>query len=138
MRSLVVDDAFSSRKKLQLILSRCGQCDIAVNGREALEACKIAFELSEPYDLLCLDISMPEMDGQEALKAIRALEREHEIPVGMGAKVIMTSSLSGRSVLEAFRGGCEAYLVKPVSARAFVAQLQKLGLMAEGLDESAA
>ncbi|MBK7189621.1 MAG: response regulator [bacterium] len=45
------------------------------------------------YDLICLDIMMPGMSGQEALEAIRKLEIEHDIHVGQGARVIMTTAL---------------------------------------------
>ena len=58
----------------QSFLARYGDCHIAVNGKEAVEAFRIGFECGEPYDLVCMDIMMPEMDGQTAVKEIRALE----------------------------------------------------------------
>ena len=76
MRSLVVEDDFTSRFLLQTILSTYGECHGAVNGREALEAYKASKEKGEPFDLICLDIMMPEMDGQEVLKEIRDIEKE--------------------------------------------------------------
>ncbi|MCA1987263.1 MAG: response regulator, partial [Desulfovibrio sp.] len=66
MRVLIVEDDFTSRKLMQTILSPYGDCDVAVNGREAVEAFQNALNSAKPYDLVCMDIMMPEMDGQEA------------------------------------------------------------------------
>jgi two-component system chemotaxis response regulator CheY len=78
MRFLVVEDDFTSRKLLQRILSPYGEVDVAVNGQEAVDAFETALRDAKPYDLVCMDIMMPEMDGQEALKRIRQIERLRE------------------------------------------------------------
>ena len=74
MRTLIVEDDFTSRLLLQTFLSRYGECHIAVNGKEAVAAFRAARESGQWYDLICMDIMMPEMDGQTAVKEIRALE----------------------------------------------------------------
>ncbi|NCC53452.1 MAG: response regulator, partial [Spartobacteria bacterium] len=71
MKTLIVDDDFTNRILLQAIMEEYGVAHIAVNGREAVDAVCMAMDDGVPYDLVCLDIMMPEMDGQEALKAIR-------------------------------------------------------------------
>ena len=76
MKTLIVEDEFTSRRLLQKILAAYGECDIAIHGKEALEAFRLARDEREPYDLICLDIMMPEMDGQETLKMIRKTEEE--------------------------------------------------------------
>ena len=115
MKCLIVEDEFTSRKLLQVYLSDYGNCFVAVNGHEAVEAFREALEENEPYDLICLDIMMPEMDGHETLKAIRRIESEHGIAGLDGVKVIMTTALEdSKDVMGAFKSGCEAYLVKPV------------------------
>ena len=68
MKTLIVEDDFTSRLLLQEILKRYGAVHIAVNGREAVDAVRAAAESDESYDLICLDIMMPEMDGYQALK----------------------------------------------------------------------
>ena len=89
MKTLIVDDDFTNRLLLQELLRPHGQSHVAVNGREAVDAVGVALEAKEPYDLICLDIMMPEMDGQEALGKIRALEEKHRLKVGIkGAKII--------------------------------------------------
>ncbi|HEX7501078.1 MAG TPA: response regulator, partial [Polyangia bacterium] len=74
MRILIVEDDMTSRILLRKMLEPFGSCDMAVNGKEAVEAFRQAQEADEPYALVCLDIMMPELDGQEALQAMRAQE----------------------------------------------------------------
>ena len=74
MKTLIVEDDFTSRLLLQELLKGYGPAHVAVNGKEAVEAARMAMDAGEPYDLICLDIMMPEMDGHGALKEIRAQE----------------------------------------------------------------
>ena len=78
MRTLIVEDDFTSRLLMQAILAPCGECHIAVNGREAIQAFRLARAQGRPYDLVCLDIMMPEMDGHAVLKVLRAAEEAEE------------------------------------------------------------
>lgn len=131
MKSLIVEDEFVSRAKLQKILSTFGECHVAVNGVEGLEAFHIALNDNSPYDLICMDILMPALDGHEALKRIRAIEDERGITGLNHVKVIMTTGLSdAKNIMQAFtKGQCEAYLAKPVNKEKLLAQLQELGLI---------
>ncbi len=74
MKTLIVEDDFICRKLLQTFLSGYGATDVAANGVEALLAVSQAINEDEPYDLICLDILMPELDGHKVLKQIRADE----------------------------------------------------------------
>ena len=131
MKCMIVEDEFTSRKFLQVYLSDYGRCFVAVNGHEAVEAFRDALKEKEPYDLICLDISMPGMDGHETLKAIRRIESEHGIAGLDGVKVIMTTaSDDSKDVMGAFRSGCEAYLIKPIERENLIEEMGKLGLLA--------
>ena len=100
MNILVVEDDFISRRLLCRYLEKIGNCDVAINGAEAVAAVHDALHAQAHYDLICLDIMMPGMSGQEALEAIRKLEIEHDIHVGQGARVIMTTALEDHKALD--------------------------------------
>ncbi len=130
-RVLIVEDDSGSRKILQAVLGAYGPCDVAVNGEEAIKAFEIAHVEQAPYDLICLDILMPGIDGHEVLKRIRAIEREQRLDPDDAVKIIMATVLGdGQSVFGAFNSGCEAYLVKPISKRELIKVVGKLGLIA--------
>ncbi|MCB0352322.1 MAG: response regulator [Bdellovibrionales bacterium] len=128
MKSLIVEDDFVSRKILQKILSRFGESDVAVDGKEALSAFDLALQENTRYDVICLDINLPFLDGQEVLKAIRARERDLGIHGLECVKVIMTTGRDDTaSILTAFREGCEAYVKKPFTREEIVSKLSDLG-----------
>lgn len=130
MRFLIVEDDFISRRLMQKMLSPFGDCDIAVNGQEALTAFSAALAEKAPYALICLDVMMPEMDGHQALKEIRRIEREAGLEASREVKVLMTTGLdSPRDVMEAYyKGGCNGYLVKPIERLKLVAFLKEFGI----------
>lgn len=131
MRCLIVEDDFATRKLMLTYLSEHAACDVAVNGKEALEAFSAALVDNHPYDLICMDISMPEMDGYETLKAIRAVEEQCGYQLGLNSvKIIMTTMLSdAQHVQGSFKSGCEGYLLKPVTRTKLVAEMENLGLL---------
>jgi two-component system chemotaxis response regulator CheY len=115
VRVLLVEDDFVGRLLLQTFLSRYGECHVAVNGREAVEAFRAALEQGQKYDLICMDIMMPEMDGREAVRQMRALEESRGILSSSGVKIIMTTAVDDvREVSRCFKELCDAYLVKPI------------------------
>ncbi len=131
MKFLIVDDDEVSRKLLAKILGPLGRCDMAENGVEAVRAVSRAWRRGEPYDLVTLDIMMPEMDGQEALCEIRKLEYDQGIHGREGTKVLMVTALEDtRHIVAAFRAGCEGYIVKPIDRQAVLDKLVELGLLA--------
>ena len=132
MKCLIVEDDFTARKLMQIYLSEFGKCFVAVNGKEAVQAVTQAFDEDEPYDLIALDIMMPEMDGIEALKAIRNLEKERGITGLDTVKVIMTTAKGqSQDIFDAFNTGCEAYLIKPIRKPDLIDEIRKLGLLTE-------
>ena len=129
MRTLIAEDDFTSRLLLEQLLREYGPTESVANGRQAVEAVSQALNLRQPYDLICIDIIMPEMDGQEALQEIRALETKHGKNSGDGAKIVMTTvSRDKADIIKAFRGQCDGYLLKPVGKPALLDCLKELGL----------
>jgi two-component system chemotaxis response regulator CheY len=116
MKTLVVEDDFTGRLILHTFLSRYGECHIAVNGREAVDAFGAALESGLRYNLICMDIMMPEMDGREAVRQIRAMEEARGVLSTHGAKIIMTTAVpEAKDALQCFKHLCDAYLVKPIN-----------------------
>jgi two-component system chemotaxis response regulator CheY len=130
LRALLAEDDFSSRLMLQSFLSGYGECHVAVNGREAVAAFRSALERGQRYDLICMDIMMPEMDGREAVRQIRALEQQHGILSTSGAKIIMTTALDDlKEVARCFHELCDSYLTKPVDLSTLLAQMKSYQLV---------
>ncbi|HLU66987.1 MAG TPA: response regulator, partial [Kofleriaceae bacterium] len=74
MRVLVVEDDPSIRDMLEKFLAPVASCDLAEDGYAGTIAYEQALDRGEPYDLVCLDLVMPMMDGWEALRRIRRVE----------------------------------------------------------------
>jgi len=130
MKILLAEDDFATRKFMQNFLSKYGECDVTVDGMEAVDAFMVALEEDEPYDLVCLDIMMPVMDGYQALQGIRNLEKDRNIPADKAAKVIMATALNEeKNVKMAFDLGCTIYSGKPIDQARFEQALKKLGLV---------
>jgi len=131
MKALIVEDDFLARSLLSTLLSEYGICHVAVNGKEALEAVDRAFTEEHPYDLICLDIRMPVMDGQEALLELRNMEDLRGISGSEATKVIMVTAIDdSKNIIKAFRlGQCEAYLSKPLDREKLIGHIKELGLI---------
>jgi two-component system chemotaxis response regulator CheY len=129
LRALLVEDDFACRLLLQAFLSRYGECHIAVNGKEAVEAYRLGLESGAGYDLICMDIMMPVMDGRQAVRQIRALEEGQGIRPIYGAKIIMTTTVQEiREVFRCFRELCDAYLIKPIDLGQLLAKMKSYQL----------
>lgn len=130
MKILLAEDDFATRKFMDKYLSKYGECDVTVDGEEAVDAFMMALEDEEPYDLICLDVMMPVLDGYQVLKAIRDIEMEKGIDKDDRVKIIMTTALNDeKNVKKAFELGCEAYSGKPIDVEKFEHVLGKLGLL---------
>ncbi|MCK9241597.1 response regulator [Desulfocurvus sp.] len=136
MRFLIVDDDFDSRRLMQKILYPFGYCDVAVDGEEAVEAFRSSLKNQEPYDLVCLDIIMPNMDGQQALREIREIEAEMGVPEDGRVKAVMISALDDTKELHDafFLGEATSYLVKPIRKKTLLNEIRNLGLPLEETD----
>lgn len=132
MRTLIVEDDLASRKFLSKFLSRYGECDMTVDGLEAVEAFLMAWDEEKPYDLICLDIMLPKMDGLKVLRLIRDLEKQKSIPSDRRVKIFITTALNQtEEVFNAFEGGCEVYAAKPIDIKKMTEVMQKLRLIPE-------
>ena len=127
MRILVAEDDRLSRVFLKKFLVRYGECDVAVDGIEALDCFMDAVKQKKPYDLLCLDIMMPRVDGLKVLKAIRVLEKQHELK--RTCIIMMTALADVEYVDQALELGCDAYAAKPIDTDKVETVMKNLGLL---------
>jgi two-component system chemotaxis response regulator CheY len=129
MKILIVEDNFTSRVVLQKLLAEYGECHIAVDGQEALEVFRTALDTNQPYDLICLDVMMPKLDGQKTLSQMRAIEEARKIESTDGATIIMVTALNDmKNVMTAYDSLCDGYLTKPISKASVTGVLQQLQL----------
>ncbi|AZP04257.1 response regulator [Jeotgalibaca ciconiae] len=113
---LIVDDAAFMRMKLKDILEKNGYTVVgeAQNGIEAVDLYK-----EVKPDLVTMDITMPEMDGIESLKQIKAFDSN--------AKVIMCSAMGQQGmVMEAIKMGAIDFIVKPFDTARVIKSLSKV------------
>lgn len=114
-RILIVDDAAFMRMMIRDILTKNGYevCGEANDGAQAIER----FKELRP-DLITMDITMPEMDGINALKEIKKLDAN--------AKVIMCSAMGQQAmVIDAIQAGAKDFIVKPFQADRVIEAIKK-------------
>lgn len=139
---LLVEDDFVARRALCGLLADRGECDVTADGREAVAAVAEAEAAGRPYDLICVDLMLPGLDGFETVRAIRALElNEAARRLGVGGPklrdqmrrdsvILITTSVDDPSAyLQAcYRCGADGYIVKPVEKGRLLAELASHGL----------
>jgi two-component system chemotaxis response regulator CheY len=129
MKTLIVDDDFFNCKLLQSMLNTYGECSVAMNGDMAIQLFEESLEKREPFDLVCLDIMMPEKDGYEVLHVMRKLEQTHELQDKRSQIIMVTALEEQESKTKAFYENCDGYLTKPVERKLLVEMLNKMNLI---------
>lgn len=130
MKCLIVEDVEFVREMMVLYLSGHAEVDTAADGVEALALFSKAIEEKAPYQLVCLDILMPRMNGQQALKQMRQLEKG-AFDLKNKAIIIMTTASTETTDMEEalWEGDGTDYLVKPVNPDDLLAVLKKYNLV---------
>jgi two-component system, chemotaxis family, chemotaxis protein CheY len=132
MRILVVEDDSASSFVLMTLLKPYGEVITAADGKAGIEAFRAGHAEGKPYDLVCLDIMMPQLDGQGVLRALRGFEEEHHVDARKAARVIMTTALGDKlNIVEALPR-CDAYLQKPIDRKELLFYIKKFGLLSHG------
>ena len=119
MKMLVVDDEFNNRILLSKILESYGSVDMVIDGQEAVDAFTLAHTEKEPYDIIFMDIMMPNMDGHQAVQTMRKKEAEMGVLPQDEVKVVMVTALdSAKDAMKAYyRDGCTDYVTKPITKK---------------------
>jgi len=130
MKTLIVDDDIFNCKLLQSILKDYGECSVAMSGISAIQLFEEALKTGEHYDSVCLDIMMPEKDGYETLREMRALEQKQGSQLSKRSRIIMVTALEEQeNKTKAFYENCDGYLVKPVERKLLEEMLSKMKLI---------
>ncbi|MBF0126836.1 MAG: response regulator [Magnetococcales bacterium] len=131
MKILIADDELANRMVMREFLGAWGQCDLVENGEEAVEAFELSASEGQPYDLICMDLFMPIMNGDEALQAIRILEKELGVPPQFETFVCMITGMeqSETATNLYYQGGSTATLVKPINREQLYVKLEEHGFI---------
>ncbi len=131
MKSLIVEDDPISSQVIGEMISGYGPIDVVDNGWQAVDKFRQAHESQKPYDLIVMDIMMPEVDGLQSVLAMREMETRMNISVMLKVKIIMTTALDDpRTIMKAlYESDANSYLVKPIRLQKLVHELQVLKLI---------
>ncbi len=127
LRTLIVEDDFVSRRILSTLLAKFGDVDVAVNGEEAVniftKTRKGEYEWS--YDLICMDIMMPDKNGLDASKEIRQIEQNMKVDLKDEVFIIMITALNDPSTVikSLYKCGANAFLTKPIDGDLLIREL---------------
>lgn|SRR3989338_2593667 len=121
---LIVDDNSENRELLAEVLREIAQCVAVASGKDAIESYTSAISSDRPFDLVLLDIEMPEVDGLEILRVIRESEKERGIALGDGIPIIMVTAHK-KPFLNAFYQGCTDYIIKPIDPEKLIGKIQE-------------
>jgi two-component system chemotaxis response regulator CheY len=131
MKALIVEDDFTSRGLIEMMFKKIGGVQIAVKRGDGGVGIKCASDAGEPYDVMCLDIMIPELDGHEVLRVIRMLEARSGVPESSGIKIIVTTAQRDvENVKKAIQGKCDGYLLKPIDKPGLLDKLRTLKVIA--------
>jgi len=130
VKTLIIDDEILNCKLLQSLLKDYGKCSIAKDGDEGVQLFEDALKKQEPFDLVCLDIMLPEKDGYEVLRAMRSLEQNYSLQTEKRSRIIMVTALSEQeNKTKAFYENCDGYLIKPIERKLLLEMLDKMKLL---------
>jgi two-component system, chemotaxis family, chemotaxis protein CheY len=131
MRCLIVEDNGLARDMLSLFLTEYAEIETAANGLDAVARFREGLAAQSPFQLVLLDIVMPGMDGQQALKMMRQAEKANGVAAERKAVIIMTTALqSQENMVDAlWDGDCTDYLVKPVTRTDLLRMLNRYRLI---------
>jgi two-component system chemotaxis response regulator CheY len=125
---LIVEDDRIAQRFLQKFLKEIGDVGIAETGKQGIEMYAQAL-IDDRYSMVCLDIDLPDISGNEVLCAIRDLEKEHGLLKEERSIVLITTAESGmKNVLQAMNHGCDGYIIKPFSREQLFVELNRIGV----------
>ena len=129
-RILIVDDSTSVRESFTDILSPLATCEIATNGQEAVDLVKRTINKGGTFDLVLMDIIMPEKDGLTAVKEIRQFEQSRGCKETERLTIVIITTIKepARILTAQYDCGADAYITKPFTRETVLQTLRGNGL----------
>lgn len=127
MKTLIIDDEFVSLMKLTSLLEDFGDCTHATHGKQSVELFNKAIMDQTPFNLIIIDIYLPDILGTKLLDYLNNKEKRSKIK--QSKKIIITAKSSLKNVQEATKHNCDAFIVKPIKRDSFIQKLIDLGLV---------
>lgn len=131
MKTLIIEDDYSANTMFVRFLENYGECDGFTTGYDGMQAYQNALNSGQPYDLIIIDIILPDMNGYTVMESIRDEESARSIPINERSKIILTTSLDdeeNRKLKEKLKIGQEAYYVKNFALDGLKEKLAELGV----------
>lgn len=127
---LIVDDSASIREQLSAILSPVAQCHVAVDGQQAVDMVKERRITGNNFDMVLMDVIMPEKDGLTAVKEIREFEKENGLVGDDTMTIIIATTIKdpSRILIAQYECGADAYIAKPFTEKTVLQTLRNNGL----------
>ena len=125
MKILIIDDEMAALTKMKVLLSVYGECTMVTNAAQALQQCAKAIQNESPYDLITIDIQLPQTTGIDLMEAINKLESSRGIPASR--KIMVTASGTKGNLVKATVKGCDGFIVKPVKRDILKEKMTSLG-----------
>ncbi len=128
MKILVAEDDMASGKFMMKLLAKYGEVVLARDGIAAVDEFVNAVNTNERFDLICMDVMMPKIDGYKALASIRDAERKLGFARDKRVKVVMVSALDEGFDANYASDDYEEYMCKPIDIIKFDEMIRELGL----------
>ena len=127
---LIVDDSTSIREQLMAILSPVAECHPAADGQEAVDIIKKTQGTGNDFDLVIMDVIMPEKDGLTAVKEIREFEKAKGWTGEDTLTIIIATTIKEPSkiLIAQYECGADAYIAKPFTEKTVLQTLSSNGL----------
>lgn len=127
---LIVDDSAAIRERFAAILSPLAECHQAFNGQEAVDLIKKDRVREKKFDLVLMDIIMPEKDGLTAVKEIREFESKMGLSGEETLTIIIVTTIKepSRILIAQYECGADAYIAKPFTEETVLQTLSSNGL----------
>ncbi len=129
MRILILEDDTTTQELLKSLLEPCSDLTIADNTMDAIDAFAESLTSFFYYNVVLIDIGLPDIDGVKALQILRKFEKVKAINTSNKTKiVIMTATADEQKVKEALKNGCNGFIIKPITKESLNKKLLPFGV----------